>query len=230
MALALTVTRHFYALMSFVLSCFVALTIVLEFYKGARAIQAKGGGSLVGCAVELTHRNTRRYGGYIVHMGIVFMFIGFAGAVFTQEAQDALGVGDALKVGAYSFKLTDLKQADDKNYASHMATVEVSKNGELLQTMHPERRFYHGSQQPTSEVAIRPRLHEDVYVVFAGMTNDGQKPVFQVFINPLVNWVWLGAFVVIGGTLIALVPSKLKLAYAKTRVIATARKHEVVAQ
>ncbi|MBI3666739.1 MAG: heme lyase CcmF/NrfE family subunit [Acidobacteria bacterium] len=229
-ALLATVTRNFYALMAFMLSCFVGLTILAEFYKGARAIQAKGGGSLVVCAAELTHRNTRRYGGYIIHMGIVFMFIGFTGAVFTSEAQQEMNLGDTLKVAAYSFRLTDLKQTDNRNYASSVATIEVSNNGELLQTMHPERRFYHASEQPTSEVAIRPRLKEDVYVVFAGMSNEGQKPVIQVFVNPLVNWVWLGTLVVIGGTLIALVPSKVKLAYARTQVLGTTKKHEVLAQ
>ncbi len=229
-ALAATVVRDFYATVSFILCCFVGLIILAEFYKGARAIQAKAGGSLAGCAVELTHRNTRRYGGYIVHMGIVFMFIGFTGNVFSREAQDALAVGDTLKLGAYSFKLTDLKEAREPNHTSQLATVEVSKGGQFIQNMHPEQRFYHGSQQGTSEVAIRARLDKDIYVVFKGFTSDGQKPVFQVFINPLVNWVWLGTFVVIGGTLIALVPSKVKLSYAKTQVIATTKKHEVLAK
>jgi len=222
--------RHFYALMTFVLSCFVGLTIMMEFYRGARAIQAKSGGSLAGCAVELTHRNTRRYGGYLVHMGIVFMFIGFAGAAFTIEAQDELSVGDTLQLGAYSFKLTGLQQANNPNYANSTATVEVSREGKLLQVMRPERRFYHASQQPTSDVAIRPRLKEDLYVVYAGTSNDGQKPVIQVFVNPLVNWVWVGAFVVLFGTLVALVPSKVKLAFPRTQVIGTTKKHETVPQ
>src|SRR5207244_3294751 len=92
-ALAAAVVRDFYAVVSFILCCFVGLIILSEFYRGARAIQAKNGGALLGCAVELTHRNTRRYGGYIIHMGIVFMFIGFTGSVFSREAQDALAVG-----------------------------------------------------------------------------------------------------------------------------------------
>src|SRR5712692_552760 len=228
--LAATVVRDFYAVVSFILCCFVGLIIMLEFYKGARAIQAKNGGMLLACAAELTHRTTRRYGGYIIHMGIVFMFIGFTGSVFSRETQDALTVGDTLKLGAYAFKLTDLKEGREPNYSSQLATIEVTKNGELIQNMHPEQRFYHGSQQGTSEVAIRARLDKDIYVVFKGFTSDGRKPVFQVFINPLVNWVWLGAFVVIGGTLIALIPSKVRLAYLKTQVVGTAKKHEVLAQ
>jgi cytochrome c-type biogenesis protein CcmF len=220
---------HFYALMSFILCVFVALTIVIEFYKGARAIQAKNGGSLAGCMVELTHRNTRRYGGYIVHMGVVFMFVGFTGQAFNSEVQDELNVGDTLKLGSYSFRLADLKKDNNPNHASTVATVEVSKDGKFLQNMYPEQRFYHASQQPTTEVAIRPQWKEDVYVVFAGMSNDGQKPVIHAYLNPLVNWVWLGTFVVIFGTLVALVPNKVKLSYAKTRVVGTRKKHEVPA-
>jgi cytochrome c-type biogenesis protein CcmF len=220
---------HFYALMSFILCVFVALTIVIEFYKGARAIQSKNGGSLAGGMVELTHRNTRRYGGYIIHMGMVFMFVGFTGQAFNSEVQDELSVGDTLKLGSYSFRLTDLKKDNNPNHASTVATVEVSRDGRFLQHMYPEQRFYHASQQPTTEVAIRPQWKEDVYVVFAGMSNDGQKPVIHAYLNPLVNWVWLGTFVVVFGTLVALVPNKVKLSYAKTRVVGTTKKHEVPA-
>ena len=219
-----------YPLMSFVLCCFVGVTIVLEFYKGARAIQGKNGGALVPCMVELTHRNTRRYGGYLVHMGIVLMFIGFTGSAFTKEAQDSLAIGDSLKLGPYAFRLAEVKDANNANYASSVAAVQVTKNGQPLTILNPERRFYHASQQPTTEVSIRRRLTEDVYVVYAGVSNDGQKPVIQVFVNPLVNWVWLGTMVVIFGTLVALVPSKMKLAYARTQVLGTVKKHEVVSQ
>ncbi len=219
--------RHLYALMTFILCMFVGLTIVIEFYRGACAIQAKNGGTLLGCMVELTHRNTRRYGGYIIHMGIVLMFIGFAGQAFNDEAQDELNVGDTLQVGRYSFKLADLKKQNNPNYASTVATIELSRDGKFLQIMRPEQRFYHASQQPTTEVAIRPQLKEDVYVVFAGMSNDGQKPVIHAYLNPLVNWVWIGTFVVIFGTVVALAPSKVKLSFARTQVVGTAQKHEV---
>jgi cytochrome c-type biogenesis protein CcmF len=219
--------RHLYALMTFILCLFVGLTILIEFYRGARAIQTKGGGNLAACMIELTHRNTRRYGGYVVHMGIVLMFVGFAGQAFNSDVQDELDVGDTLQLGRYSFKLTDLKRENNPNYASTVARIDLSKDGRFLQTMLPEQRFYHASQQPTTEVAIRPQINEDVYLVFAGMSNDGQKPVIHAHLNPLVNWVWVGTFVVIFGTLVALVPSKAKLSYAKTQVVGTVKKHEV---
>ncbi len=212
---------NFYVLMSFMLCLFVALTILQEFYKGARAIQGKQGGTLVGCAVELSHRNTRRYGGYIVHMGMVLMFIGFTGQAFTKEAMEEMQVGQTLQVGHYGFRLADLKKANSPNYHSATVTIEVNRDGQPFATMHPEQRFYHASQQPTSTVAIEAQMKEDVYVVYAGNSNDGQKPVIQVFINPLVNFVWLGTFVVVFGTLVALAPSKVKMVWPRTQVVGT---------
>jgi cytochrome c-type biogenesis protein CcmF len=106
--------------------------------------------------------------------------------------------------------------------------VDVVKNGELVATMRPERRFYHASQQGTSEVAIRARLNEDIYMVYAGMSTDGSKPILQAYVNPLVTWIWIGALTLIFGTLVALVPSKVKRIHAKTRIVATARKPHVV--
>ena len=93
--------RHFYALISFGFCLFVALTVLMEFYKGAQSIAAKNDMNLLRAMVELTHRNTRRYGGYLVHMGIVLMFIGFTGHAFNQSEVKELNNGDTMRVGAY---------------------------------------------------------------------------------------------------------------------------------
>jgi cytochrome c-type biogenesis protein CcmF len=220
--------RHFYAIVCFVLCLFVAITIFVEFYRGGRVIQGKQGLSLPMAMIELTHRNTRRYGGYLVHMGVVLMCIGFAGAAFNMTQQAELGVGDSLQLGKYEFRLTDVKEDNNANNATSIAVVDVYKNGALLATMRPERRFYYASQQGTGEVAIRPRLNEDVYLNYAGMSNDGTKPILQVFINPLVSWIWLGALTLVFGTLVALIPSKVKRVHPKTRIVGTARKPHVV--
>ena len=220
--------RHFYAIVCFVLCLFVTITIFVEFYRGSRVIQGKQGLALPMAMIELTHRNTRRYGGYLVHMGVVLMCVGFAGAAFNLTQQAELGVGDALQLGKYEFRVTDLKEDNNANNATAIAFIDVYKNGELLATMHPERRFFHASQQGTSEVAIRPRLNEDVYLVYAGTSDDGSKPILQVYINPLVTWIWIGALTLVFGTLVALVPSKVKRIHPKTRIVATARKPHVV--
>ena len=200
--------RHFYATVCFSLCAFVALTVLMEFYRGGRVIQRKLGMSLPSALVELTWRNTRRYGGYLVHMAIVLMFVGFAGAAFNIVHQQEMAVGDSVEVGGYDFKLQNVSEMDSPNYFRAVAAIDVTKNGEYLETMVPERRFYHASQQPTSRVDVRNRLGGDVYLVYAGQSSDGANPIVQVYINPLVNWIWIGSFMLVLGTLVALIPSK----------------------
>jgi len=227
---ALGVT-HFYALVCFILCAFVAITIVVEFYRGARVIQSKQEMWLGAAMFELTHRNTRRYGGYIVHMAIVLMFIGFAGSAFNLETQAEMEVGDKLPLGRYEFELKELTEDSNANYFGGAAVIDVYRDGEFLQVLHPERRVYHASQQGTGIPAIRARLTEDVYIVFAGLATDGQKPVIQAYIKPLVNWIWIGAWTMVFGTLVALIPSKIKRIAPRTRVVATVKKkHEVFAK
>jgi cytochrome c-type biogenesis protein CcmF len=211
--------RHFYALISFGFCLFVALTVVIEFYRGARAISAKNQMNLVRATVELTHRNTRRYGGYLVHMGIVLMFVGFTGAAFNQDLTAQVTVGDHMKIGHYDLKVREIREGENENYAWHHAVVEVNKNGSFLGTLEPERRLYRSSNQGTSEVAIRRRVNEDLYLNFAGMSDDGSKAVIQAYIFPLVGWIWIGALVLVFGSLVALVPAKIKMQYARTEVV-----------
>ena len=218
--------RHFYAVVCFALCLFVALTITMEFFKGARLIQRKLSMNLFFAVIELTHRNTRRYGGYLVHMAIVLIFIGFAGAAFNIEGQGEVPVGNALRVGSYEFHIKQVIEDNNPNYASQTAEVELRKDGEILETMMPERRAYHASGQGTSEVAIRARMKEDVYIVFAGYSNSGENPMLQVYINPLVNWIWVGAFLLVFGTLVALVPSKIKP--IRTRIVGKVKKEHAV--
>jgi cytochrome c-type biogenesis protein CcmF len=220
--------REILALVSFGFCLFVALTVIGEFYKGARAIAAKNAMNPLRAAIELTHRNTRRYGGYLVHMGIVLIFIGLTGAVFNQKDVAELNVGDTMRLGHYDLKMVDLKQGDNDNYAYQRATLQVSKDGEQLGVLEPEKRLYKASREGTSEVGIRQRLNEDLYLNFGGMSDDNQRAVIQAYVFPLVSWIWIGGLVLIGGTLICLVPSKIKLQYARTEIVGIAKKHATV--
>ena len=208
----------------------MALTVLAEFYRGARAIAQKNKLNLVRATVELTHRNTRRYGGYLVHMGIVLMFIGFTGAAFNQSDVREMKSGDMLRLGHYQLRMVDLQEGDSGNYSWHRATVQVARSGDVLGTLEPEKRFYKASRQGTSEVGVRSRLNEDLYLNFGGMSDDGSKAVIQAYIFPLVSWIWVGGLVLIGGTLVCLVPSKVKLQYARTEVVGIAQKYVEVAK
>jgi len=217
--------RSFYALISFGFCLFVALTVLVEFYKGGRSIAAKNNMNLVHAMVELTHRNTRRYGGYLVHMGIVLMFIGFTGHAFNQSEVKELNNGDRMRVGNYDLKMVNLQQGENDNYAWHRATIQVTKAGQEIGFLEPERRFYISSKESTSQIGIRQRPNEDLYLNFAGMSDDNKRAVIQAYVFPLVSWIWVGGLVLIGGTLICLVPSKVKMQYARTEVVGIAKKH-----
>ncbi len=225
---ALGVWEHPYALVSFGLCMFVAATIFSEFWKGASAISAKSGVGLIPSAIELTHRNTRRYGGYLVHMGIVFMFIGYTGAAFNQDVTKEVAPGGSFQLGHYNLKVTNMEQGENDNYTWQKITVDASRGSQTIGTLEPARRFYKSSQQPTSEVAIRRRLNEDLYLNFAGVSNDNQRAVVQAYVFPLVSWIWIGYWVLALGTLVCLIPSKVRLSYARTQVIGVAQKHAKV--
>jgi cytochrome c-type biogenesis protein CcmF len=153
-------------------------------------------------------RNTRRYGGYVVHFGMVLIFIGLAGQAFTAELETELKPGQSATLRNYRFDLTDIKADDNANFTGLTAVLDVYKNGEKIATMNPERRFYKASQQPVSVVNIRQRLNEDLYVVFLGPGADNQAAGLHVYINPLVAWIWIGGFINIFGTLLALIPAR----------------------
>jgi cytochrome c-type biogenesis protein CcmF len=220
--------RHVYALISFGFCMFVALTVIFEFFKGGRAIAAKNQMNLLRATIELTHRNTRRYGGYLVHMGIVLMFIGFTGHAFNINEVKEVASGDQMKIGHYQLRVVNIAEGENENYVWHRATIAVSKNGDYLGVLEPEKRLYKASRQGTSEVGVRSRPNEDLYLNFAGMSDDNQRAVIQSWVFPLVSWIWIGTLVLIGGTLVCLVPSKIKLQYARTEVVGYAKKDATV--
>ena len=224
------VAEHPYALISFGLCLFVTTTVVIEFWKGATAIKGKTGMSLLPAMVELTHRNTRRYGGYIVHMAIVLMFIGFTGQAFNQSKTVEVAKGDSFKIGQYDLTVVNLLEGENENYVWSRLTLDVNRNGRNMGTLDPEKRFYKTSRQPTSEVAIRRRLNEDLYLNFAGPSNDNKKSVIQAYVFPLVSWIWIGWWVLFMGTIVCLIPSKIRLQYARTQVIGIGRKNAVIAK
>ena len=216
---------HFYALLSLGLCTFVTWTIVSEFWKGTMAIRQKDGLSFVPAVIELTHRNTRRYGGYIVHMGIVMMFIGFSGAAFNKDTTVEVKVGDKFPLGRYEIKVSDIKMGQNENYIWQNAIVEATVDGKPFATLTPERRIYEKSQQPVSMVAIKRQLNEDLYINFAGMGSESQRPTIQAYVFPLVSWIWAGYWVLLFGSLICLVPAKIKMQYARTEVVGVSTKN-----
>jgi cytochrome c-type biogenesis protein CcmF len=198
---------YFYSLMTIMLSVLVALTVISEFVRGGRVIGRHTGQNLFASMVQLAHRNTRRYGGYIVHFGVIVIMIGFAGAVFNQDKEQEMGFGDKMTIGPYTLVCQSYTQDDNPNYGSEWAVMNVFKGGKQIATLNPERRFYKASQQTSTMVANRSTPQEDLYVVYEGQNPETGKPIIKVHLNPLVMWIWVGVWIMIVGTVVALIPN-----------------------
>ena len=209
---------YFYSLMTIMLSVLVALTVVSEFVRGGRVIGRHTGQNLFSSMAQLAHRNTRRYGGYIVHFGVIVIMIGFAGSVFNQDKEQEMGFGDKLTIGAYTLVCQSYTQDDNPNYGSEWAVMNVFKGGKQIATLSPERRFYKASQQTSTMVANRSTPQEDLYVVYEGQNLETGRPIIKVHLNPLVMWIWVGVWIIIAGTVVALIPNAVPV-----RVSAPAR-------
>src|SRR2546422_9358750 len=221
--------QHFYAWLSIVMSIFVTATIVREFYKGAAARSSGTGETFLEALVNLTLRNTRRYGGYIVHFGFVLLFIGWSGQAFTTDAEGEMGIGDTLPIREYTLRVDKLGIEDTPNYASDKATISLFEYGKKVTNLYPEKRLYKAGQekQPTTEVSIYSTAKNDVYLVFQGGTRDGKKAIIQVFYNPLTMWVWIGGIVLVAGTLIALLPNKKTILRRRPEIESKEERKEV---
>ena len=202
--------RHAYALICFALCSFVTATIIQEFHQGARARRTHRGGSYLSALVDLTMVNTRRYGGYIVHFGMVLLFLGVGGSAFDIDKKVDLNPGESFPIRSYDVTLKGIDDGSTPNYHYLTAQLELKQGDRVIGTFEPQRHLYIASQQPTSEVRRFATFKEDVYMVFAGMTEAG-KATIQVYVNPLVRWVWIGAIVIFLGTCITMVPNKREL-------------------
>jgi cytochrome c-type biogenesis protein CcmF len=191
-----------------ILSVFVTLTILQEFYRGARVISARTGANLLASVGQLTMRNTRRYGGYVVHFGMVLIFIGVAGTPFNQDKQTDMPVGATMELGPYRLTHQTFDSVPSVNYISERATLAVDRDGEQVIMLYPERRFYPSNEESGTMVAVYSTLKEDLYVVYAGRSPENGQPVIHAYLNPLVKWIWLGGLILVLGTILALVPSR----------------------
>ena len=214
--------RAFTAVISFSLCAFVLASIASEFWKGSRAIQAKENINLFKSVYELTWRNTRRYGGYLVHMGIVIMFVGFTGSAFNQHETVSIGLNQSLPFAGYDFKLINVNDGDTPNYQFSHASVEVSHHGKVLDTLETEVRSYKASQEQSSIIGIRRRIPEDIYINYAGLSQDNTKAIFQLYVFPLVTLIWGSFYILLLGTVVCLIPGKVRLQYARTEVVGIA--------
>ena len=133
------------------------------------------------------------------------MFIGFTGKAFDTHKEGHLKLGESMEIRDYRLEYVDFKPTEDANKIVWQATMKVYKDGNFVKTIYPNKHFYKVQEQPTTEVVLRSTLLEDLYVVLA-QPNEDQSAVFKVYINPLVNLVWIAGLIVTLGTFIILLP------------------------
>jgi cytochrome c-type biogenesis protein CcmF len=193
----------------FALCAFVLATIAQEFVRGARVRRGATGTDIFTALVGLVARSRRRYGGYIVHVGIVLMFVGFAGQGFKQDEQMLLKPGQQATIGHFTIRHDALTVTSDDQKQMITGRVSAFEDGKLIAELAPAKWFFNKhEQEPTTEVAIRRAPGEDLYVVLAGYDVATQTATYTVTINPLVNWIWFGFGVLAFGTGLALLPER----------------------
>ncbi len=207
--LAVTGIHNWGALLGFGISAFVPLTTLIEFYRGTRARMKTNAEDPFTAITTLMARNRRRYGGYIIHLGVVLMTIGVVGSnFFQQETQGRLKLGEQLTLGRYVMTYDGLDEFvtdDDRQVAR--ATVSIYKDGQLVGQLHPRRDFYFASGQPMTIPGVRSSIEDDFYVLLVDWEDIAANgATFKIYLNPLVNWLWSGGLVFILGTLVAAWP------------------------
>jgi cytochrome c-type biogenesis protein CcmF len=208
-ALAAAGVRVWGALTCFALCAFVTGTIVQEYWRGGNVRRRHTGTDLLTAIIGLVGRNTRRYGGYIVHLGIVLMFCGFAGGGFKREEQVLLKPAEQATVGRFTLRNDGVKVSDDGQKQMVTGYISVFEGGKQIDTLYPAKWFYRKhEEEPTTEAAIRRSVAEDLYVVMPAFDVEAQSASLQIVVNPLVDWVWFGFGVMALGTGIALLPER----------------------
>ena len=194
-----------WAISCWTLSAFVIATISQEYYRAISARMRKRGENPLRAFVTLLQRNQRRYGGYIVHLGIVLMFIAISGAAFNQERLENLKPGESVKIDKFELRYLTANANLEQNYGGATARVALYRNGKGVATMLPQKRLYWLEQQPSSLPAIYSTWLEDLYLVLNEVEPDGSA-TFKIHRNPLVNWLWIGAGIAILGSIAIMWP------------------------
>jgi cytochrome c-type biogenesis protein CcmF len=199
-------------LLSFFACAFVLGTIFQEFWRGAAVRMKNAKESVIVAVFELVARAKRRYGGYIVHAGLVAMYVGFTGAAYDIEKEAALRPGQSLTLGGYQVRFDKSRMEVDPNKRMVFTDMTVLRDGKELGNLSPAKFVYSTHpEMPTTEVAIRSTLLDDVYVIMSTVNPETKLGTFRVIVRPLVAWIWLGGLLMLFGAFVAISPSVKEL-------------------
>jgi cytochrome c-type biogenesis protein CcmF len=200
-----------YTYIAFILCIFVMSTIIMEFFKGTRARRELHQETAVSALGTLVWRNKRRYGGYIVHVGVVMIFAGIAASQsYGTHVEKHVKIGETIEIGDYMLRYEKLVPIQATSVKTRVvAQLAVEKNGRRIWTARPEKEFYKGQDQPVSEVDVRSTLVSDLYVILADFRED-ESATLKVYLNPMVSWLWMGGWVIALGTVVCAWPDRLE--------------------
>ncbi|MGC1677380.1 MAG: heme lyase CcmF/NrfE family subunit [Candidatus Binataceae bacterium] len=199
--------REWYVLTAFSLAAFVLGTVVVEFRRGVGARRHMLAETAPKALLNLVAKNNRRYGGYIIHIGVIVAFVGIVGSSFFKtEVKKSVHEGQSFSVGAYQLRYLGLSSFQNAHMETATARIEVSRGGSVVTEMAPAKLFYKREQQPATKVAIRSTPFADLYIVLAGLDQNGQA-TFEVFLTPLVFWLWAGGLLMAIGTVVVMWPN-----------------------
>ena len=200
--------RSVIALITLTLCIFVSINLFLEFFNGARTRHSLLKESYLKALWNLVARNKRRYGGHIIHLGVVLLFMAMSGSAFNMEKQITVNKGESFKVKKYTLRYDALSEYPTASKHRVVATLSIFNDKHKVGVLSPEKSLFIGQEQPTTEVAIHTNLKEDVYVILAGYGKDWAT--FKVLVNPLVIWLWIGGGIMAFGAIIVMLPDRRK--------------------
>jgi cytochrome c-type biogenesis protein CcmF len=187
---------------------FVAAAGLQEFYRGVRARVRGRHDSLLWALPRLVWSNKPRYGGQIVHLGLILIAMGVASYfMYSADAAGVLAPGESLSVGRYELTFDGIQQHSTGTKEIIAANLAVTRDGEPDGTIAPEKALFRAQQSVMTNIGLRSGLREDLYVILNGVTDDGRVSI-QAFVNPLVTWIWIGGGVLLAGTAIAFWPDR----------------------
>jgi cytochrome c-type biogenesis protein CcmF len=203
--------RSFLAVLTFATTVFVAVTIVVDFTRATRA-RLRLGESLLPAMGRLLVRHNRRYGGFVVHLGILIIALGVMGShAWSVQTETTLRRGETAELAGYRFRFNGLTAVEESNHFKVVGDFTVS-NGRVLGVLRPAKKFYPQEQAPIAYVDYRLGLREDLYLVLGDFARDGSQATIKLQVNRLVSWIWIGGFVLTLGALLAILPERHKTA------------------
>lgn len=212
--------KNWYFVMTAFGSAFVITTIIAEFYRGGRARVINQNESWITALFRATLRNHRKYGGYVVHLGLVCIFIGIAGAAYKEVYEFDMKKGSSAEFAGYHIELVDFETKDNPNQREDYAVINLYQGDQLLHQMRPARFLYKAQQQPSTEVDIYSRMREDVYFILGSYAPFIGQAHIRVILQPFIFWLWFGGMILVLGGLMTMLPSLgLKLDASKKKRI-----------